>query len=132
MRSIVSCTLLLSLLANTACRTTKPVSLEQLNALKPERAWVTNQDQSVVVVSSPQVVGDTLVGYVAVRYERVPSAGLKQVTVRTVAPARTALLAIGIAAAFAAAFLAVSPGSGGRANYGGIGDCDKDPTNPAC
>ena len=76
MRPIVGCTLLLAVLSSAACNTMKPVSLEQLNALKPDRAWVTDTDQSVVVVSGPHTVGETLVGYVNGKYEELSSAGL--------------------------------------------------------
>jgi hypothetical protein len=127
--------LLLSALASTACGTTKSVSLEQLNALKPDRAWVTSGDQSVVLVLYPHVVGDTLVGYLDGQEGQLPTAGVRQVTVRTVAPARTALLTAGIAAGLGAAFLAV------RAVHSneqvarvpdGDWDCNKHPTDPAC
>jgi hypothetical protein len=131
MRPIVGCTLLLAVLASIACHTMKPVSLEQLDVLKPNRVWVTNPDQSMVVVSRPQVVGDTVVGYVDGTYEQLPSAGLKQVTVQTLSPARTAMLVGGIAAGLGVFFVAISEDVGPHAVYP-IGNCDKHPTDPGC
>lgn len=57
MRPLLGSTMLLAALTSTACRTMKPVSLEQLNVLKPDRVWVTDADRPVVVVSGPHVVG---------------------------------------------------------------------------
>ena len=105
MRPTITSALLLTALASAACHTMKPVTVDQINTLKPARAWVTAGDQSAVVVLRPEVVGDSLVGWVNGRYERFPSAGLKQVIVRTSAPARTALLSAGIAAGVGALVL---------------------------
>ena len=135
MRSIVGCSLLVAVLANAACRTMKPVSLEQLSALSPDRAWVTHADSSVVVVFVPQVVGDTLEGYVNGQLTQLPSAELKQVIVRRPAPMRTALLVVGITAGAAGLLVALS-GSGNTplptAISGQPGDCDKHPEDPIC
>jgi hypothetical protein len=98
----------------------RSVNLEQLTALKPDRAWVTGADQSIIVVSSPQVVGDTLVGYVNGKYEHLPSAGLTHVTVQASAPTRTALLAMGVAAMLGGVAIAVTAGD------------DVHPLHPTC
>jgi hypothetical protein len=129
MRSIMGCTLLLAALLSAACHTMKPVSLEQLTALKPDRAWVTDADQSVVVVSRPQVVGDTLVGYVKGTYEQLPSAGLKQVIVQRSAPTRTALLATGIALGLGVAFF-VTRSSEPRVDHAYARVCPGHPVTP--
>lgn len=135
MRSIVGCTLLVAALASAACRTMKPVSLEQLSALSPDRAWVTHADDAVVVVFVPQVVGDTLAGYVNGQLTQLPRADLKQVTVRRPAPMRTALLVVGVAAGVGGLLAALS-GSGNTqlptAISGQPGDCDKHPDDPIC
>jgi hypothetical protein len=123
--------LLLSALASTACRTTKSVSLEHLNALKPDRAWVTNQDQSVVVLVGPHVVADTLAGYVDGKYEQLLSAGLRRVTVRTPAPARTVLLATGVAIGVGGLVIALSGSRNDEAHIL-LDDCNKRPTDPGC
>jgi hypothetical protein len=128
MRPIVGWTLLLAALTSAACHTMKPVSLEQLTTLKPDRAWVTDADQSIVVVSRPQVVGDTLVGYVNGQYEQLPSADLKLVTVQTLAPTRTALLAVGIAAGLGGVLIAMA-GNNGEVRYWGS-PCPIHPVTP--
>ena len=50
------------------------MTLEQLNVLGPELAWVTGSDQSVVLMYEPKVVRDTLTGYVGRHREKMPSA----------------------------------------------------------
>lgn len=135
MRPLLACTLVLAALTSTACRTTKLVSLEQLRLLSPDRAWVTDSDQSVILVDEPKVVGDTLVGYIGRHRTKMPSAGLKQVRVRVSAPVRTALLAVGGAGALVG-FLVVIGGSGQnqivQVTAGAPGDCDKHPEQPGC
>ena len=111
MRPIVTYTLLCAALSSPGCRTMKPVSLEQLTTLGPDRVWVTVSDQSVVLMYEPKVVGDTLVGYIGKQRGRLPGAGVKHLRVQTSAPTRTALLAAGGAAALAG-FLVVVAGSG--------------------
>ena len=132
MRPIVRCALLLAALASVACKTMKSVTLDQLNALRPDRAWVTQSDQSVVLLYDPKVVGDTLVGYVGRHYEELPSADLKHLVVQTPAPARTALLAVGIAAGLGGFFVAVAGGGSSQLQNATSGDCDKHPDNPGC
>ena len=135
MRPIVGCTLVLAALASTACHTMKPVSLEQLNVLRPERAWVTESDRSVVLLDDPKVVGDTLVGYVGRRRAKLPSAELQQLRVRAPAPARTTLLVVGSVAALGGFLIAVA-GTGQSQIVtpiaGAPGDCDKHPEQPEC
>jgi hypothetical protein len=84
--AISNTALLLVALASAACKTMKSVTLDQLNILGPDSVWVTESDQSVVVIYDPKVVGDTLVGYIGKRHEKVPSAGFKQLRVQTSAP----------------------------------------------
>jgi hypothetical protein len=135
MRPLLACTLVLAALTSTACRTTKLVSLEQLRLISPDRAWVTDSDQSVVLVDEPKVVGDTLVGYIGRHRTKLPGTGLKQVRVRVSAPARTALLAAGSATALVG-FLVIVGGNGQSqmvlVTAGAPGDCDKHPEQPGC
>jgi hypothetical protein len=135
MRPTVGCALLLSALASVACRTMKPVTLDQLHRLGSDRVWVTESDQAVVLMYEPQVVGDTLVGYIGRGRGRLPSAGIKQLRVRVPAPARTALLAVGSTAALVG--LAVAVAGNGQSQIitvtaGAPGDCDKHPDQPGC
>lgn len=135
MRSTMHCTLLLATLATAACQTMKSVTLDQLTRLGPDRVWVTASDQSVVLLDEPKVVGDTLVGYVGKKRERLPSASLKQLRVRQSAPVRTTLLTVGILGGLVGVLASIG-GSGqsmiqGPAS-GGSADCFKHPDQPGC
>jgi hypothetical protein len=135
MRPIVGCTLLLAALASTACHTMKPLSLEQLNVVEPGRAWVTNADQAVIVVHGPRIVGDSLVGYAHGKYVHFASAGLKQVTAKSQAPVRTALLTAGIAAGVGVSiFVMAASGQHPDYVYANTDVCLKaaHPDDPAC
>ncbi len=90
--------------------------MDELKAIQPKQAWVTESDQSVVIVSGPQVVGDTLVGYVKGVYEEMPSAQLKEVRVEKPATTKTALLVGAITVGFAGMVYALA--GSGRAGRG--------------
>lgn len=94
MRTAMGCALILAALSSVACHTMRPVTLDQLRGIGPRQVRVTRADQSVEIVSRPQVMGDTLVGFVNRTYQVIPAADLKQVLVRQSAPRRTALLAV--------------------------------------
>ena len=127
--------LLLTTLASAACTTMKPVTLDQMTVLGPEKAWVVEHDQSVVLMYEPKIVRDTLTGYVGRYREKMPSARVKEVRVQTKAPTRTALLVGGIAAGLAG-FLVYVAGTGQSAmivsTTGPPGLCDIDPEQPIC
>jgi hypothetical protein len=131
----IICNVLLAALASTACTTTRFVTLDQLKVLGPELAWVTASDQSVVLMYEPEVVRDTLTGYVGRHREKVPTARVNKVRVRTAAPARTALLIGGLTAGMAT-LLVVAASNGQSAKIvslaGPPGDCDQDPQQAIC
>jgi hypothetical protein len=84
----------------------KTVSIEDLDAKRPSRAWITRSGGAVVEVSGPQVYNDTLVGYVSGQFEEMPVSGVRQVVVRERDKAKTiALLAAGAAAGTVLAML---------------------------
>jgi len=135
MRPII-CAVLLATLASAACKSMKSVTLDQMSLLGPERVWVTESDESVVLLYEPKVVRDTLVGYVGKHREKVPSAGVRQVRVQTAAPARTAMLVVGVGAGLIGLMIAVS-GTGTSQTptttiAGAPGDCDKHPEQEVC
>jgi hypothetical protein len=95
---------LVAALAATGCHTVKPLTLDELAARSPGRVWVTRADQSVVVVESPRLSNDRLLGFVDGKYQAIPAADVKQVRLRERATGRTAaLLAAGAFGAFAVA-----------------------------
>jgi len=90
MRPIVM--LIATMLSSAACHTMRPVTLDELGALRPASVLVTRGDQSVVVVSGPRTFGDTLVGYVDGEFEEMPAADLKQIRMKQRARGKTAAL----------------------------------------
>ena len=135
MRPLIGCALFLSALAGAACTTMKSPTLDQLRTLGPDRVWVTQSDQSVVLLYEPRVVRDTLVGYVGMQRAKVPGSGIQRLRVRVSAPARTMLLAGGLIAGFGGVLFAVSghgPGHVQAPLPGGSGDCLKHPEQPGC
>jgi len=131
MRSSTGCALLLAAISSVACHTRKPIALNELNALRPEQAWVTEGDKTVILVTGPQVVGDTLVGYVNGVYEEMPAAQLTQVVVQRPATTRTVLLVSGITVVFGGMVYALTGARGGD-KYLGEDYCDEHPEDPAC
>ena len=130
MRPILVCALLLAALVGAACKTMKPVTLEQLNVLKPERAWLTEKDQTVILVSKPQVVGDTVVGYVNGKYEEMPSSQFTRVVVQKGATSRTVLLVAVIAAGFGGMAYALT--GGGATNKCDPSYCEEHAEDVCC
>jgi hypothetical protein len=133
---MVGFALLLAALASAACNTMKSVTLDQLSVLGPDRAWLTKNDESVVLMYEPKVVGDTLVGYIGTQRGRLPSAGLKELRVQTPAHTRTVLLVVGGAAGLVG-FMVVVSGNGQSQPIttvpsGAPGDCEKHPEGPGC
>jgi hypothetical protein len=118
-------------LSSAACHTMKPVTLQQLEAIRPTSVQVTLADESVVVVSGPQTFGDTLVGYVNGRFEEMPSDEFEELLVRRPARGKTiALVAAGLAGIAATAALVSS--SGDYRNPERLLDCDDDPHQEGC
>ena len=133
MRLIIGCALLLAALTSAACHIMKPVTLDQLVALKPDRVWVTDADQSVLIVAGPiNVLGDTLVGYVNGKYEEMPTGSLKQFVVQSPAKTRTVLLVAALAVGFSGFAYAVAGSGASKTLNSGAGDCDKHPEDPGC
>ena len=117
--------------ASAACHTLKSVTLEQVHVAKPSEVKVTRGDQSIVVVSGPQVIGDTLVGYVNGKFEELPAADLKQVRMRAPARAQTAALIVATTVGVAG-FAWMVTGGGGFFDPKTTTDCDDDPDRPEC
>jgi hypothetical protein len=74
------------------------------------RAWVTLPNQSVVEVSGPKVINDTLVGYVGGEYKEIPASDVKQIRVREWNRGKTALVGVLGLAAFGAGAYAITAG----------------------
>ena len=131
MRRIMGCALLLAALSGAACHVMRPVTLTQLVAMKPARAWVTQADQSVVLLTGPlHVAGDTLQGYLNGVFDEIPGAQLKKVVVSVPAPGRTVALSVAAGVGIVGFVYAVA-GLGASDKPNPIaGDCDKHPGDP--
>jgi hypothetical protein len=127
---MVGC-LIAATVASAACHTLKPVTLEQVNVAKPSEVKVTRGDQSIVVVSGPQVIGDTLVGYVNGKFEELPAADLKQVRMKAPARVQTAALIVATAVGIGM-FAMLATGSGVFHNPADNLDCDDNPDQVGC
>lgn len=118
-------------LSSAACHTMRPVTLDQLGAIRPSRVWVTRADQSVVIVDGPQTFGDTLVGYVNGKFEELPATNLAQMRVKRRAGGRTAALVTGGLLGIAAlAYMVTSTGD--YRNPEDKLDCEDNPDQPGC
>jgi len=117
--------------ASAACHTLKPVTLEQVNVAKPSEVKVTRGDQSIVVVSGPQVIGDTLVGYVNGKFEELPAADLKQVRMKAPARVQTAALIV-VTTVGIGMFAMLATSSGIFHNPADNLDCDDNPDQVGC
>jgi hypothetical protein len=96
-----------------ACHTMRPIPLHDVHAARPMQVWVTRTDESVVLMSGPQIVNERLAGFVNGRYQVMPAETVKQVLVRRPATGRTvALVAAGVVGAAAAVILISGSGGG--------------------
>jgi hypothetical protein len=131
MRTIMVGCLTAITLATAACHTLRPITLAELNAAKPGAVWVTRADQSVVVVEGPQLLGDTLVGYVEGKFEEMPTANLQKFVMKKPDKGKTTALIIGTTVGVAGvAFLLTSTGL--FSDPQSMLDCDDDPDQAGC
>ena len=118
------------LLAFVSCTTLKPVAdgssyNSYLSSTRPSQVWVRTQ-QKTVMLESPRLLGDTLVGFVDGEYREFLPGEVRGVDVRKPAKARTALLVSGMVVV--GAFLIGALASTGES--GSLPTPEDDPTNP--
>lgn len=122
--------LIATALLSAGCHTMRPITLDELGGIRPSQVWVTRGDQSVLVVTGPQLFGDTLVGYVNGTFEEMPTAGVTRMLVRRPARGKTvALLAAGTVGLAAVTMLLT-----GNSDYqeNKTGQCIENPDRPEC
>lgn len=129
MRTTMVWCLVATAFSSAACHTLRPVTLQQVGIAKPSEVKVTRGDQSVVTVSGPQVLGDTLVGYVNGKFEELVGADLKQVRMKSPAKGKTTALIL-VTAVGIAGFAMMLTSSGTPAEPGP--DCTENPMRPGC
>lgn len=126
-------TLAIGALSVGACYSMRPITFDQLGVARPGAVWVTRTDESVVVIETPRVFGDTLVGYVNGEFRELPRAELnpQRMQVKRMAAGRTAsLVVVSILGAGTFAFLVSSTGTG--TDSAATRDCDDDPYQQGC
>jgi hypothetical protein len=117
------------LFITAACTTLRPVQPDRLTPPhSPTRVWVTRADQSVAVFDSARVEGDSLVGIVNGKTERLPLAGAT-IQTRQLSPGRTAALAGVVAGVGAVALVEVENRNGQGLCVNGVLIHD---INPGC
>jgi hypothetical protein len=112
------------------CYRMRPVTLEQLGAAEPGLVWITRTDQSVVVVETPRVFGDTLTGYINGEFHELPSTDLRYFRVKQMAGARTMGL-VAAAAVGVGTFVGMISSTGKYVDPTASMDCE-DPQTPGC
>ena len=99
----------------TACSTVVPVHspAEYIPLKAPSTVWVTKTDNSTLRLLSPQVITDTLSGFVEGEYVEMPLSSVQSMRARQATPGRTALLVGGITVAGAiGVYLTIGRASG--------------------
>jgi len=129
---LMGCVLALAAFAGIACHTMASVPVNQLGTLKPSRAWLTMGDQSVIELAGPQVMGDTVVGYVKGEYHELPMANVKGVTVQKASPLKTAgLVASGLVVLGGVAYVISSSANKADTSTSMV-DCQVNPNASVC
>lgn len=122
----------LATFAGLACHTMASVPVNQLGALKPSRAWLKMGDHSVVEVSGPQVMGDTVVGYVKGEYHELPLANVTGVTVQKTSAGKTLALVASSMVVLGGLAYVVASASNKEDTTGAMINCQDNPNAPGC
>lgn len=124
------CALLIAFSA-AGCYTMRPVTFGELGTARPGAVWITKADESVIVVETPRVFGDTLVGYINGEFQELPNTGMTGFKVRRMAGAKTAGL-VGATALGVGVFVVLVTGTEKYIDPASLLDCDDDPDQPGC
>lgn len=97
----------------TGCTTFAAVSspTEFITVSRPGQLWVTRTDGSLVVLRTPRMVGDTLIGLINGRLYQAPMSDVQRVQTRRPAPGRTLIL-VGASVATLGLFVALVSAAG--------------------
>lgn len=120
--------LIVAALAVPACHTMVPLTFEGVAVERPGTVYITREDQTVLVLTGPQVFGDTIVGYIGPTFYELDRDDVSRVTVKRSAKGKTmALVAASIAGA--AMLGAMMSGLGEDSP---LYDCMETPDIPPC
>jgi len=111
-----------------ACSTLQPVAAPQqfIPTAQPTRIWVTQSDNSTLMLEAPRLLGDTLVGFVGGRYQELLLPQVRWMGVRQPAPRRTTVLVAGLVFVGAGLIAMLASSGPGGGPMGG-----EDPSNPS-
>jgi hypothetical protein len=108
-------TSLLILVTVTGCSTMQPVArpTEFFRSRKPKTVWITQESaNTMVAVNAPQLVGDSLVGFIEGEYVEIPMKQVQGIQARQYARGRTVGFILGVTAAAIAGLLLMGSGLG--------------------
>ena len=108
-------TSLLILVTVTACSTMQPVAQprEFMQARKPGTIWVTRQaTPAMVELNAPQMVGDSLVGFVEGEYVEIPFNQVQSIQAKQYSRGRTMAFILGVSAVVVGGLLLAGGGLG--------------------
>ena len=130
MQRLLGKTLVVTALATAACHTMVPMSFEEVGTVRPGEVYITRPDRTVLVLTGPQVFGDTIVGYIGTTFYELDRDEVSRVTVKRSAKGRTiGLVAAGIAAAAGVGVMISGLGEEGATSNV---DCNDVPDDPRC
>lgn len=117
--------------AVAGCHKLTTLTFDDVDRLRPSRVWITDQSQSVMEVSGPQIFNDTLVGYINGEFQELAAADVSKLVMRQPARAKTIALAAAGTVGLAA-FVWMIAGGENYVNPAQFVDCDDDPLLPEC
>jgi len=125
MLRVISAFFAVVILSAAGCKTMRPANMTSVGTA--HRAWVTLPNQTVVEVSGPKVINDTLVGYVGGEFKEIPASEVKQIRVKDWNRGKTAALGVLGLAAFGATAYAITAGGKSAKDQGDNVTCVENP-----
>ena len=114
-RSFRQATSLLILVTVTACSTMQPVAQprEFMQLRKPGTVWVTRQaTPAMVELNAPQMVGDSLVGFIEGEYVEIPFNQVQSIQAKQYSRGRTLGFILGVSAVVVGGLILMGGGLG--------------------
>jgi hypothetical protein len=113
------------LLMMTACSTMQPVSQPRafLESQRPAVVWLSKtNDQTMLALNAPQLVGDSVVGFVEGEYSEIALSQIRSMQAKQYSRGRTTAFVAGAAAIAVGLFFVVSGGHGSNTELDGEDD----------
>lgn len=115
----------------TACSTMQPVARprEFMQARQPSIVWVDHAGQQMVSIEGPQLMGDSIVGFIEGEYTEIPMSQIRSMQAKQYSRSRTTAFLAGMVAVAAAAIFLVSGGTGSTSDQIDEDDIGMTPLN---